>query len=82
MCCYSVILSPLSYSRKMSPMNKREETYHITDKEMTRALVAERLIAGEITIKDAAEVLKLSTRQVKRIKKKVRTGGPGATVHA
>ena len=62
-------------------MDKREETYHMTDKEMARLVVAERLIAGEITIKGAADVLELSTRQVKRIKKKVRTGGPAATVH-
>jgi len=53
----------------------------MTDKEMARLIVAERLIEGEITIKDAAEVLRLSTRQVKRIKKKVRLNGPGATVH-
>ncbi len=38
-------------------MNKREETYHMTDKEMARLIVVERLIAGEITIKGAAEVL-------------------------
>ena len=62
-------------------MNTREETYHMTDKEMARAVVANRLIEGEITIKGAAEVLRLSTRQVKRIKKKVRLNGPGATVH-
>ena len=62
-------------------MDKREETYHMTDKEMARLVVAERLIAGEITVKGAAEVLGISTRQVKRIKKKVRTGGPAATVH-
>ena len=62
-------------------MDTREETYHMTDKEMARLVVAERLIAGEITIKGAAEVLGLSTRQVKRIKKKVRLNGPGATVH-
>jgi len=62
-------------------MNKREETYHMTDKEMARLVVAERLIAGEITIKGAAEVLGISTRQVKRIKKKVRINGPVATVH-
>ena len=37
-------------------MNIREETYHMTDKEMARAVVAERLIEGEITIKGAAEV--------------------------
>jgi len=62
-------------------MDTREETYHMTDKEMARVVVAERLIAGEITIKGAAEVLGLSTRQVRRIKKKVRLNGPGATVH-
>jgi len=62
-------------------MDTREETYHMTDKEMARLVVAERLIAGEITIKGAAEVLGLSTRQVRRIKKKVRLNGPGATVH-
>jgi len=62
-------------------MNTREETHHMTDKEMARLIVAERLIEGEITVKGAAEVLGLSTRQVKRIKKKVRLNGPGATVH-
>ncbi|MFZ3386113.1 MAG: ISNCY family transposase, partial [Candidatus Hydromicrobium sp.] len=62
-------------------MNTREETYHMTDKEMARLIVAERLVKGEIRVKDAAEVLGLSTRQVKRIKKKVRLNGPGATVH-
>ena len=62
-------------------MKRREETYHMTDKEMARAVVAERLLKGEISIKDAAEVLGLSTRQIKRIKKKVRINGPVATVH-
>ena len=32
-------------------MNTREELCHITDKEMARAVVAERLIEGKITIK-------------------------------
>jgi len=62
-------------------MNKREETYHMTDKGMARLIVAERLIEGEISVKGAAEVLGISTRQVKRIKKKVRISGPGAIVH-
>ena len=53
----------------------------MTDKEMARAVVAERLIEGEITIKGAAEVLILSTRQVKRIKKGVRLIGPKAVIH-
>ncbi len=62
-------------------MNKREETYHMTDREMTRAVVAERLIEEEITIKGAAEVLGISTRQVKRIKKGVRLIGPKSVIH-
>jgi transposase len=62
-------------------MNTREETYHMTEKEMARLKIAERLAEGEITVKDAAEVLKLSTRQVIRIKKKVRLNGPVAVIH-
>ena len=62
-------------------MNTREETYHMTEKEMARLKVAERLVEGEVTIKDAAEVLKLSTRQVIRIKKGVRLNGPKALIH-
>ena len=53
----------------------------MTNKEMARAVVAERLIEGEITIKGAAEVLGLSTRQIKRIKKGVRLIGPKAVIH-
>ena len=69
MCCCSVILSSLICSGKMSPMNKREEIYHMTAKEMARLKVAERLIEDRVTIKAAAEVLGLSTRQIARIKK-------------
>ena len=76
-CCrYSVILSPLSYSGKMSPMNTREELYHMTKREMAKLKVAERLLKGDIEIKEAAEVLRLSTRQTLRIKKGVRLNGP------
>ena len=39
----------------------------MTDKEMARLIVAERLIEGEITIKGEVEALMLSTRQVKRV---------------
>jgi len=41
----------------MSPINKREGTYHMTDKEMARAVVAERLIEGKIAIKGAAAII-------------------------
>lgn len=62
-------------------MNKREEIYHMTEREMTRLKVAERLLEGEIKVKDAAEVLRLSTRQVIRIKERVKRFGPGAVIH-
>ena len=76
-----MILSPPSYSGKMSPMNTREELYHMTAKEMARLKVAERLAEGGIMVKEAAEVLRLSTRQVIRIKERVKRFGPGAVIH-
>jgi len=62
-------------------MNTREELYHMTEKEMVRLMVTERLIEGEIKVKDAAEVLMLSTRQVIRIKERVKRFGPEALIH-
>ena len=62
-------------------MNTREETYHMTDKEMVRLRVAERLLDGSMEIVQAADILKLSTRQVIRIKERVKRFGPGAVVH-
>lgn len=47
-------------------MNTREGIYHITSKEMARLKVAERLVEGEMKIKEAADILMLSTRQVIR----------------
>jgi len=62
-------------------MNTREELYHMTAKEMARLKVAERLVGGEITVRGAAEVPGLSTRQTLRIKKGVRLNGPKAVSH-
>ena len=53
----------------------------MTAKEMARLKVAERLIEGEMTVKGAAEVLGLSTRQTLRIKKGVRLNGSKAVIH-
>ena len=53
----------------------------MTEREMTRLKITERIIEGRITIKAAAEVLGLSIRQVKRIKKGVRLNGPKAVIH-
>ncbi|MCX6347766.1 MAG: helix-turn-helix domain-containing protein, partial [Actinobacteria bacterium] len=52
----------------------------MTDKEMARLKVIEKLLE-EISIKDAAGVLGLSDRQIKRIKKKVRLNGPISIMH-
>ena len=46
-------------------MNTREELYHMTDKEMARLKVIEKLLEEEISIKDAADVLGLSDRKIK-----------------
>jgi hypothetical protein len=54
----------------MSPMDKREETYHMTKKEMTRLKVAERVIEKVMKVEEASRILDISTRQVIRIKKK------------
>jgi transposase len=66
----------------MSPMKKREETYHMTEKEMARLTIANKLMEKAITVKKAAEILGLSTRQTLRIKKGVSLFGPQAAVHA
>ena len=62
-------------------MNTREELYHMTKREMAKLKIAERLTAGEMTVRGAAEILGLSTRQTLRIKKGVRIYGPGALIH-
>ncbi len=62
-------------------MEKREEIYHMTEKEMVRLKVAERLIDGQMKIGQAADILMLSTRQVIRIKERVSRFGPGAVMH-
>jgi transposase len=62
-------------------MKKREETYHMTDREMTRLKVAERLIEKTMKVEEASRILNISTRQVIRIKKGVREIGPEAVIH-
>jgi transposase len=53
----------------------------MTEKEMVRLKVAEKLLEGHMKIDQAASVLMLSTRQVKRIKERVKRFGPSAAVH-
>ena len=53
----------------------------MTDKELKKATVIDQANKGYITVKEAALALGLSTRQVQRLKKKVREFGPSAIVH-
>ncbi len=62
-------------------MNKREEIYHMTEKEMVRVEVIDRLLRGEMKVNQAAHILMLSSRQVIRIKERMKKSGPGAAIH-
>ena len=53
----------------------------MTEKEMVRLKVAERLVEKEMKVRQAADILMLSTRQVIRIKERVKRFGPGAVIH-
>ena len=53
----------------------------LSEKEQTRLAVVKRLLAKEITNDLAAKTLGISIRQVKRLKKKVRSEGEQAVIH-
>lgn len=53
----------------------------LSEKERTRLEVIKSLLAKEITNDHAARILGISARQVKRLKKKVRSEGEQAVVH-
>ena len=50
-------------------------------KEIDRLTIIERLINGEIKVEQVSEILNLSTRQVKRLKKRFRDFGSSGLVH-
>jgi transposase len=60
---------------------ERKEQYHMTEKEMARLKVAERLIEKAMKVEEASRILDISTRQVIRIKGRVNRLGPKAVVH-
>jgi len=62
-------------------MEKREELYHMTHKEMVRLKVAERLLGKDMKVNEAARILNISTRQVLRITERVKRLGPGSVIH-
>ena len=53
----------------------------MTQKEIMKLKVINQAIDGTLTVKEAAAVLSLSERQIKRLKKGVRTQGPGFIIH-
>ena len=53
----------------------------MTAKEMARLKVTEILIEGEMKVKEASDILKISTIQVIRIKERVKRIGPEAVIH-
>lgn len=59
----------------------REETFRLTKKEITKLRVINQTIDAVITIKEAAELLNLSERQVIRLKKGVLEKGPAFIIH-
>lgn len=59
----------------------RKEQYHMTQKEIMKLKVITQTLDGALTIKEAAAVLALSERQIKRLKKGVRTQGPAFIIH-
>ncbi|MGE5550503.1 MAG: ISNCY family transposase [Bacteroidota bacterium] len=57
------------------------ENIFLSQKEARRLYVIEQTIAGNLTIRQAAEVLNLSCRQVKRLKKGVASKGAASLAH-
>ena len=53
----------------------------LTEKERTRLDVVKKLLSKEITNDLAAKILSISSRQVKRLKKRVRSEGEQAVIH-
>ena len=59
----------------------REEILILTPMEVTRLWVNNQVIDRVISIREAAELLNISERQVIRLKKGVREEGPGFISH-
>lgn len=59
----------------------KEEKFLLSDKEIRRATVIQKLIDGILTTTEAAEILSLSDRQIKRLKAGVIHNGLGSLAH-
>src|SRR5712672_2624921 len=58
------------------------ETFAVSQKELQRVAVISACIKGEVACARAAELLCLSVRQIKRLKKRLREQGEAALAHA
>lgn len=59
----------------------RQDVITMTQKQLNRYGVLMKTIDGSLTVREAAEALNLSTRQIKRLKKEVSAGGAAALIH-
>lgn len=59
-----------------------QETFTLSQKELQRVAVLSRCVKGEMACASAAELLSLSVRHIKRLKKRWREGGEAALAHA
>ena len=60
----------------------RQETFTLSQKELQRVSVISTCIKGDLACASAAELLCLSVRQIKRLKKRLREDGEAALAHA
>jgi transposase len=60
----------------------RPETFTLSQKELQRVSVISACIKGDLACASAAELLSLSVRQIKRLKKRLREDGQAALAHA
>ena len=59
----------------------KEEKIKMSQKQLKRYEVIRKAIYGFITVSEASDVLGLSKRQIKRLKKKVKDFGAAALIH-
>src|SRR5260370_36853955 len=60
----------------------RQETFTLRQKELERGSVISTRIQGDLACASAAELLSLSVRHIKRLKKRMREAGEAALAHA
>src|SRR6478672_13720028 len=58
------------------------ETFAVSQKELQRVAVVAACLKGEMACARAAQLLSLSVRQIKRLKKRLREDGEAALAHA